>query len=245
MFPRFPFRKQALPAIALLVLGLTASAARADQVFVANTNIAGTGHVNGQVTFQQSGSNLLQITLQNLQSTSNVGQAISGVQFQIVDAQGNVLNLTGSITAQNNALIQVGSNGSVTSLGTSATGWGLTNTRSTFTLTGLGFRGNGTNPPDELIVGTLNSANGSIAGNGPHNPFIDQSGTFSVTFSSNLPVGFQIRNVVLLFGTGPSSVPGVPTGIPEPATMFLLGTGLVGVATRLRRKRAATYQDKR
>src|SRR5881396_16380 len=92
------FRKVALSTVALFVFGLTASAVRADQVFLVNTTIGGTGPVNAQATFHQSGANLLQITLQNFQATTNVGQAISGIQFNICDAAGNVLNITGSIT---------------------------------------------------------------------------------------------------------------------------------------------------
>jgi hypothetical protein len=246
------FRKTVLSAIALIVFGLTASAVRAeqvlltaavvpgDQVFLVNTTIGGTGPVSAQATFHQSGANLLQISLQNLQTTSNVGQGISGIQFQICDSHGNVLNITGSITTQNNALITVDGSGNVTSLGTQTTGWGLSSTGPSFTMTALGFTGNtpGALPPDELITGALSSPNGSIAGNDPHNPFINQQGVFSLTLSQTLPPGFQICNVVFLFGTGPSSVPGTPTApVPEPASMLLLGSGLAGIAAGLRRRR--------
>jgi len=225
-----------LAMLATIALG-SAAVARAD-VFVVNTTI-GDGNVNAQATFSGSG-NLLTISLQNLGITSNIGTAISGIQFQICNAQGNVLNITGSITTQNNPLITVADGGAVSSLGTLATGWGLSSAGPSFTLTGLGFTGQTPNalPPDELIVGTLFNPNGSIAGNDPHNPLINGTGVFTLTLSQTLPAGFQICNVVFLFGTGPASVPaGV---IPEPASMLLLGTGLIGFGAAIRSRRKAT-----
>jgi hypothetical protein len=247
MPPTNGFRRTILLAVALIGFGLTASAVRADQVFVVNTTIGGTGQVNAQATFHQSGGNLLQISLQNLGVTANVGQAISGIQFQICDASGNVLNLTGSITTQNNAMVSVDGSGNVTNLGTLASGWGLSSAGPSFTMTALGFTGNGTNPPDETILGSLSGPNASIAGNGPHNPFINQTGVFSLTLSQNLPAGFQICNVVLLFGTGPSSVSATPgaTTVPEPASMLLLSTGLAGIAASFGRKRWAAIRRRR
>jgi PEP-CTERM motif len=238
------FRNAVLSAAAVVVLGMAAASARADQVFLVNTTIGGTGPVNAQATFHQSGANLLQITLQNFQATGNIGQAISGIQFQICDAAGNVLNITGSITTQNNAEINVDGSGNVSSLGTVQSYWGLSSAGPSFSMSALGFARPGGNPPDELIIGPLNSPNGSIAGNDPHNPLINQQGVFSLTLSQNLPPGFQICNVVFLFGTGPDSVPGTPSAVPEPASMFLLGTGLVGIAVGVRRRRARMQRAK-
>jgi len=224
--------------ITFALFAFSASTIRADQVFVVNTSIGGTGPVNAQATFHQSGGNLLQISLVNLQSTANVGQAISGIQFQIRNSSGFLLNITGSISSQNNPMIFVLDTGAVTNLGTLASGWGLASNGPSFYLTGLGFTGNGTNPPDELIVGTLANPNGSIEGNRPHNPYINQTGVFTLTLSQALPAGFQISNVVILFGTGPSSVPANGTSpAPEPASMVLLGTGLIGIAAGFRWRR--------
>src|SRR2546426_150413 len=112
MSPTFGIRKIALKLVVFTVFALSGSAIKADQVIVVTGNVPD-GPVNAQATFHQSGANLLQITLQNLQSTTNIGQAISGIQFQICDSSGNVLNITGSITTQNNPEISVDGSGNV------------------------------------------------------------------------------------------------------------------------------------
>jgi hypothetical protein len=234
--------KYAFLALALCAAPALTTTARADQIFVVNTTIGGTGPVNAQDTFHQAGANLLQITLQNFQATSNIGQAISGVQFQIGDAGGNVLNITGSITTQSNPEINVDGSGNVASLGTVQSYWGLSSAGPSFSMTALGFARPLGNPPDELITGPLNNPNGSIAGNDPHNPLINQQGVFSLTLSQNLLPGFQIVNVVELFGTGPDSVPAAPgtTTVPDSGAtwpLLLVGFGAAfGLNLRLRRQ---------
>jgi hypothetical protein len=68
------------------------------------------------------------------------------------------------------------------------------------------------------------NANGSIAGNGPHNPFLAENATFAITFFGVT----QVSNVVFSFGTeAGTNVPAIPD---SSATVALLGLGLMGLA---------------
>jgi hypothetical protein len=78
-----------------------------------------------------------------------------------------------------------------------------------FRLTALGASG-----PDHTIVGapgatnTYGDANGSIAGNNPHNPFLALNAMFQIA-GLGVSERSEISNVVLFFGTGPIPVSAV------------------------------------
>jgi hypothetical protein len=175
----------------------------------------------------------LTVVLTNLQANpTDVAQLISDFSFTTSTA------LNGSLTSSSGNEIFVNAGGTTTPGGTNvSTGWALDSPQNgTFHTTALGAAG-----PAHLIIGppgaggVYTNANGSIAGNGPHNPFLNQSATFTFSVAGLNSVS-QITSFTFSFGTVAGvNVPG--TSVPEPSSMFLLGSGLLGVAGTLRRYR--------
>ena len=86
--------------------------------------------------------------------------------------------------------------------------------------------------------GTYSNANGSIAGNGPHNPFLTGPVTFNITISG-LTASDTVNSAIFSFGTteGAELVHGIPqiTAPDGGTTVLLLGSALAGLGL-LRRK---------
>src|SRR5262249_10343655 len=131
-------------------------------------------------------------------------------------------------------LITIDKDGNVTDNGTSATGWALGSFNSGLILCVIcpnGVTASAT-PSQEIIgPGPYGSANGSIAGNGPHNPFLNQSAVFVIQ-NSSITADTTASDVVFSFGTTfgaeDSTVPGAGGQggpVPEPATFGLLAGG--------------------
>ena len=246
------------PLAAFLIMTAASAIVRADTFNFVGTTSSGNA-VNGTATFSAGANpNLLTIVItNNQQDIANDAQAISGLSFQVKDAQGNLLNIS-PVVIMSQAGREVKFMGSQTGVdvnGSSddAMGWGLSNQNPAY-LNALGFTGaNGTNPPDELILGAPTSINGSgqvvysnanssISNSGPHQPFVVYTATFSVQVALNLPPGFQIVNVQMYFGTNADTL---PTQTPEPDSMLLLSTGLLGLGAGVRPIRKAQEKTRR
>src|SRR5436190_11968002 len=187
---------------------------------------AGGQPVNATANFV-TGTGLFELVITNNQANpTSIIQAISDLSF-------NLSNVTSGTLSTNFGFERnIAADGTFTIGNLVATGWALSNVGSTFHLNVLGTP----TAPAHLIIGgpdnsgVYSNANGSIAGNGPHNPFFGEDAVFDIT-DPGITADTQVSNVVFSFGTTAGN--NVPAGnnIPDSgATVALLGLALMGLA---------------
>ena len=247
------FTSMAVAGILGLAGLLAAGASSASPIVfqTASGATAGGNPVSASASFSLSG-NMLQIVLTDSQPNPiTVAQLISGLSFTLSNGLSS-----GSLSGSSANFIHVNTTGTFYSDGSGATTWLLQSSTSGFNLCEICDQGNGTSGPAELIIGPPNgaglysAANGSIAGNGPHNPFIDQSASYTLNIPG-LGNSDTISSVLFRFGTtfGDVTSDGVctdncgGTSVPEPGALALFAAGLLGCALFINRRRRAARQS--
>jgi hypothetical protein len=181
--------------------------------------------------------NTISVTLTNLLANPiSVAQGISDIFFRASNG-GTALTVGSGGQTPSADYITIGAGGTVTpcTTGCSAS-WVLSNTGGTYHLDALVGAGGGGTGPAYLILGPgpYTNANSSIAGNAPHNPFIQESATFTLAVAG-ATADTVISDVVFSFGTNGETVP----AIPIPAAVWLFGSGLLGLIAIARRRHGA------
>ena len=220
-------------ASTLLVAGLAGPASADIITFTTPAGAKSGGQpVSAQATFTP-GDNLLTIVLTNLQlDPKSVGQNLSGLGFTVG------FGLTGgSLTSSLATARDIGANGTFTDSGQASTGWAMSTSGRQDWLNVLGTDAGPAytliGPPD-FQTGLYDNANASIAGNGPHNPFLAGDATFVLSIPGMTPQA-DISGVNFAFGTTPgATVAALISPVPEPATISLLGLG--GLTLLVRRR---------
>lgn len=238
--PRFSTLKTSLLALAIFgIVSLSHVTAKADPISVCTGPGCSTTNVTGTIV---AGNGTVTITLNNNLTNAQVVsviQNVSGVYFQVSGYTLGAVSLSGSNSTQSTNID--GSGNAVLAGAVNPTGWGAGHNGALITACVVCDGSFGASPsagPDQTLIGgtgsgTYANANGSIAGNNPHNPFL--AGTLTLTLVvPGVTVNSTFSNVVLQFGT--TATPPTQQEVPEPASMLLLGTGLIGVAASYRRR---------
>jgi hypothetical protein len=231
--------------IVLSLAGASTLAASTSAFYsIISTDTAG-DPIDATALFGLDSTGDLTLTLTNLEANiKDVGQSVTGIKF-------NLSGLTGRATpsSQTGAQATVNSTTSLTNDGSGALlyPWGATTSLPTVTLSALG-----SGQPQASILGPETSgeypnANGSIAGNGPHNPFVVATATFDFTGLGGLTnknITTILSSVSIGFGTaGTDYVPANLVATPEPGSIILFLTGGIGLLVAGTRRRTITRND--
>jgi PEP-CTERM motif len=230
-------KRVAIPILTLIAVTALAYPTRADVVTFeippGTLETVGNHPVSATATITTS-TDTVTIVITNTQPNPiSVSQNISGLEFTLSTTPSG----SSSITSSSGVARTVASGGSFSDGASVSTGWALSAAGATLTLNLLGTA----TAPEHTIIGppggaTYSAANSSIAGNVPHNPFLDETATF-VLHVPGVTDSTSATDLAFLFNTAAgSSVPGETTPVPEPGSAVLLGFGLLAVGGALKQR---------
>jgi hypothetical protein len=246
---RFPNRSLQLCSAVVALFFFVSGSSRADIVFLtpAGSSTSG-GAVSAEADFT-FGAGTVTVVLKNLTvDPKDVAQNLSALSFTL-----NSSSLgANSLSSSSSTVRTVAGDGtfSPATPGPSvSTGWDYSSSGTSITLDVLGSAVG----PAHTLIGApgatdYDNAKGSIAGNGPHNPFLDQTATFNLavanaTASTSIMTDSHGKpELTFQFGTtdNGNQTSTIPGSVPEPYSLVscigsaVTGLGLFVMARRRR-----------
>ena len=222
--------KKTLLALALVaIVSISFSqVASADTISVISGSGATAVNVTGTIT---AGAGTVTIVLNNNLNNAQVFgviQNVSGVYFTVSGYNGGAVSLSASNSTQSTNID--GSGNAVLAGAVNPTGWAAGHSGTTLEACVICAFGVGpTAGPEQTLIGgtgtgTYANAQGSIAGNAPHNPFLVGTLTLTVV-APGVTAQSTFSNVLVQFGTDATP----PVSAPEPLSIVLLGMGMIAI----------------
>jgi PEP-CTERM motif len=224
--------------LSALCLLLVAAPAFADTVTFTASGTGTDGALSASAVFVTSAGQVF-LTLTNTlgaDTIRSVGQAVSDISFTLSNAPGtngpnSSIGQQGNVSSTGVVTYVAGSPDRFLGIG----GGSFTIVGNTITLEAIG-----SGQPTQLIIPF--KADGTTYGNtnpgfDAHNPYTIGPASFTLLLTG-VTENTTVSDVTFSFGTGPDTfLPGTPgTQTPEPASVLMLGSGLLGLAGILRRK---------